>query len=188
MPSLTIQNFRNTANIVTELGSPYANGGVLYADCLTLDSNIFSFPQIKSCNLNDNTDQTDQEDEGGNIYTFDGKRKVGVELEFLQQDVASMDLFANTLRGKNIRFMKEIKTTPVNGKYEYLVVPNAHVNPSIQKNSPGGAWKGAVAALPNVAAITLDLTAYDTGMSKTLTCTSFAIPAGSYYKYYTENA
>lgn len=145
-------------------------------------SALVKLPWIKTSSLNDTTDQVDIDMEGGERFTRDGVRTVELQFTFGQQDIETIKMATQTLRGSYIQVVKEISNQEVDGGHNYFIGGICKVNPSLQFTQPGGEVQLTLRLEKNTSTLSVGLTNYaDTAFQTTLTGT-VSVGANKYWE------
>ena len=138
----------------------------------TPTGSLLTFPYIKDSQITDTTEMTVVKDEGGLVInSIEGSREPKLQMTFMQQDLATIQMMVETYRGQSMQIVKEKNRVTVNGINEYFAFGICKVIPNVTYKGTGGEVQAEWDLLANATTLTVTLADYDDGQfTKTLTC------------------
>ena len=180
-------NLRGTT--VTDYGSPYVVAKEL--DTATWDFKageaLVSLPIKQTSELTDTTETESVSDEGGNAWSKTSTRTAAYKITSLMLTPTIMEWVTTTSRGNEYVVCDELHDTAIDSNFEYTIIPRAKIKNNLTLSKPTANMDIEFDLQPTTALMTLDLSALaETSFGVTLSCTSFAIPVGTYWKRYSQ--
>lgn len=165
-------SYRNkNAGRALATGSPFANIIEVNPTTGVTSGTMKTLPWIKNSTYNDTHNEDSTEDEAGFAVKTPSSVERSFDLIFMQNDADTKQI-GYLLSGKTFRLVKEEHVVPIDGKYQYKVIPFVEFTKSSTRASRGGEIPVTVNILNNSADIGVDLTEHvDTDFATTLTGT-----------------
>jgi len=172
-------NLRSSAKQATILGSSYAIAMFVDADGdpVTVGEKYFTFPYFENSSNVDNVSEESQVNEGGDTWGAISSKDFQYNVTLAQQDRAT-SMLSKDLAGKYLRIIKEKNVQPIDGKYQYLVMPITEISENRTMEAKGGLYQYTFRLLPvEVDNLTIDLSAI---VMETGGATGFQVPIADF--------
>jgi len=178
-------NLRGTE--VVDYGSPYATAKELNTSTWALTGDLISLPLKQSSEISDQTETESVTDEGLNAWPKDSTRTGSYKLTSLMLTPAIMEWVTTTSRGKEFVIVDELHDESISGNMEYTIIPRAKIKNNLTLSKPTANMDIEFDMQVTTALMTIDLTAMtESSFGVALSCTTFAIPVGTYWKRYSQ--